>query len=95
MNNNGKNDNKEMTLEELAAMVQRGFAGTATKADVEELRNELVVKLDEVSLKIDAYATLQVKDTARIHELVDRMTTVEKRLETLEMRGRKKLSPAA
>lgn len=43
---------KAMTLEKLAVMVQRGFAETATKADLEALRSELRGEMNELGKEL-------------------------------------------
>ncbi|MCX6712130.1 MAG: hypothetical protein NT041_00375 [Candidatus Vogelbacteria bacterium] len=44
---------KNMTIDELAIMVQRGFEETATKADLLRLENRLDQKIDGVEKRLD------------------------------------------
>lgn len=49
---------EKVTLEELARMVQRGFAGAATEDDLLELRKALTERLDNLDLHLAGYASL-------------------------------------
>lgn len=81
------NKEPQITLNELAAMVADGFANTATKESVEELKVDVrQLKVDVRQLKSDM---LDVK--LRLDNVPCRfeMTEQEKRIEKLEEKARK------
>lgn len=55
--------NKETTIEDLAVMIKQGFDNTASKNDLNELRNEMTGRfgsveesLDKIEMKLDNVA---------------------------------------
>ena len=83
---------KNITNEELAAMVQRGFAETATKKDVQEVEKRmgesekrLVRHIQGLELNISAYASRWSQDFERLQ---DWMKELDARVSVIE--GKKK-----
>ena len=79
---------KKMTIEDLAVMVNKGFAETATKGELRELRTEMHngfkrvdQKIEALDFKIASVASSWNKDFERLHswmmEIDERLTKVE------------------
>jgi hypothetical protein len=68
-----RKSNKNLTIDDLAIMVQRGFENTATKQDLKELRQELTGKIDGVNRRLDAMADYN-RRIARLERMVERLT---------------------
>src|SRR3989338_7577475 len=65
---------KKMTIEDLAVMVNKGFAETATKGELRELRTEMHngfkrvdQKIEALDFKIASVASSWNKDFERLH----------------------------
>lgn len=43
----------EMTIDDLAIMVSRGFENTATKQDIHEIKEEMNERFDNVNIRLD------------------------------------------
>jgi hypothetical protein len=72
----------EEQTEKLAAMVAEGFASTATKQEVSELRTEMRERFDNVE------ANMHAGFAKRLHEhdeLRDRLRLLETRVDKLEV----------
>jgi polyhydroxyalkanoate synthesis regulator phasin len=68
--------NNKMTIEKLAEMVAEGFANTATKDDIKELRSELkadlanverrlIAKIEVIDEKVDTLEEADVRNLQR------------------------------
>lgn len=66
---------KNITIEDLAMMVQRGFGETAKKGEVNERFNQMENRLEDIQLKLD-----QVAYRFEIEELNRRLKRVESKL---------------
>jgi hypothetical protein len=67
----------EEHTEKLAAMVAEGFASTATKQEVGDLRTQMNERFDKVEVSLD-------KKYQEIDVLRDRMRLLETRVDNLE-----------
>jgi hypothetical protein len=67
----------EEHTEKLAAMVAEGFASTATKQEVSDLRTQMNERFDKVEASLD-------KKYQEIDVLRDRMRLLETRVDNLE-----------
>jgi superfamily II RNA helicase len=78
------NEGEKITIEELAAMVKRGFDKTAQKADVEKI-NEKLTDMNHKINQIDRRLFSIEEDVAEIKtkkhkELEKRVTIIERKL---------------
>ncbi len=74
-----KNVNKKITMEDLAAMVKRGFDETAKRKDIEELKEEHRVMRENNSREHEEIK-LRLDNVAYRFELVE----LQKRVDVLE-----------
>ena len=78
-----KRQKKEITIDELAQMVARGFESTASKTDIREMEKRLDRRIDGLEIKFSAYASQWSQDFERLHdwvkELDQRIGAVEKK----------------
>lgn len=72
---------KNITNEELAGMVQRGFS--ETKEDVRQTEKRLVRSIEGLELKISAYGSRWSQDFEQIH---NRVKELDARVDMLEKR---------
>ena len=84
---------KKIALEDLAAMVQRGFDGTAskddlrsmaTKDDLRELETRVMQAIEELTTKLSAYMTTVREDYVRLQ---GRVVALEEQV--AELQGRR------
>jgi polyhydroxyalkanoate synthesis regulator phasin len=79
---------KKLSIDDLAQMVQRGFASVATKGDIQAVRDEiketrevLAQAIDDLTTKLVAYAASTREDyvrlQGRLHELEERVSELE------------------
>ena len=73
---------KKVTLEDLAGMMARGFADTATKEDLKNLEKKLEHKIDSVEVRLEQKIE-SVKDAVELLEL-GQVGGHESRIATLE-----------
>jgi len=74
---------KNITIDDLAVMVQKGFDGTATKKDIMDLRTEMNIRFQRVDERFDKIEKLILQDhNRRIEKLEDQLKEVK---ETLAM----------
>ena len=65
-------------IDGLAAMVNRGFEETATKAELEDVRVELKGEMSEVKMRLDRIENILLRDhNNRIERLEDKLLQVE------------------
>ena len=71
----------EQQTEKLAAMVADGFASTATKQEVSDLRTEMNERFDKVEANMNAGFAKRLQEH---DELRDRLRLLETRVDNLE-----------
>ena len=70
---------KNMSIDDLAEMVQRGFEDMATKSDIEELRREMATKKELESVRQELGSKLE-----GINRRLDGMADYNRRIARLE-----------
>ena len=79
---------KKITIENLAAMVKRGFdnieAQMATKDNLQEIREEMETKMDDGFRGVHRRIDLLVEDLSDLPDMREELTDLGKRMDRME-----------